>query len=80
MLKTGSVLEFWPRIGLDKSFQGWILTKVHKRLSRKNSTNLCVMKWLVKSLKQVKIKNPFGIHFFKPTPNTLRMGCIFIYF
>ena len=55
MLKTGSVLEFWPRIGLDKSFQDWILTKVHKRLSRKNSTNLCVMKWLVKSLKQVKI-------------------------
>ena len=30
---------------LDESLQDWFLTKVHKRLTRQNSTNLCINLW-----------------------------------
>lgn len=77
MLKTGSVLEFWPRIGLDKSFQDWILTKVHTSVAEK--FDKFMRNEMACEIPKTS-QNPFGIHFFKPTPNTLRMGCIFIYF
>jgi len=44
-LKTGVELRFRLRIGLDESLQDRILTKVRKRLSRQNSTKLCVNLW-----------------------------------
>ena len=42
---AGPLLRFWLRIGLDKSLQDWILTKVRKRLLRQNWTNLYINWW-----------------------------------
>ena len=42
---AGVELRFGLRIGLDESLQDRILTKARKRLSRQNSTKLCVNLW-----------------------------------